>query len=140
MAAKLQIHVAWDECGPDGMLHIVNFYRWMDRATHALMVAAGFGDRTILEKFGAAVPAVEVSARFMAPLTFGEVVVIETEITYWGKRSFHVEHRGYCRSYLAFAGMEARVWANIEDGKARSAVIPDAFREAVSELAGRRAV
>ena len=134
--AKLQIRVAWDECDPDGMVHIVNYYRWMDQAIHALMLAAGFGHRAIYQQFGAYVPAVEASARCKAPLTFDDSVTIETEISYWGKRSFRVDYRGYCRSCLVFEGMEARVWATIEDGKARSAAIPDPFRQALSELAG----
>src|SRR5262249_47667693 len=70
MVAKLQIRVAWDECDPDGLVHIVNYYRWMDQALHALMLEAGFGHRAILEKFGGYVPAVEASARCTAPLAF----------------------------------------------------------------------
>lgn len=136
MVAKLQIRVAWDECDPDGMVHIVNYYRWMDQALHALMLEAGFGHRAILERFGGYVPAVEASARCTAPLAFDDQVTIEAEISHWGRRSFRVDYRGYCKSRLVFEGMEARVWATIEDGQARSAAIPDAFREALSELAG----
>jgi hypothetical protein len=35
-----------------------------------------------------------------------------------------------------FEGSEARVWATIEDGEARSAAIPEAFRLALAEVAG----
>jgi acyl-CoA thioester hydrolase len=136
MVAKLQIRVAWDECDPDGMVHIANYYRWMDQAIHALMLEAGFGHRAILEKFGAYVPAVEASARCTAPLAFDDQVTIETEIPYWGMRSFRVAYRGFRGSRLVFEGTEARVWATIEDGKARSAAIPDAFRAALAALAG----
>lgn len=139
MVAKYQIRVAWDECDPDGLVHIVNYYRWMDQALHALMLDAGFGHREILEEFGGYVPAVEASARCSAPLRFDDQVTIEAEVSRWGKRSFRVDYRGYCGSRLVFAGMEARVWATIEDGKARSAPIPDAFRHALSEIAGAAA-
>jgi acyl-CoA thioester hydrolase len=135
MVATLQIRVAWDECDPDGMVHIVNYYRWMDQALHALMLEAGFGHRAIYEKFGAYVPAVEASARCTAPLRFDDPVTIEAEISHWGRRSFRLEYRGYCGSRRVFEGMEARVWATIEDGEARSAAIPDAFRHALAELA-----
>jgi acyl-CoA thioester hydrolase len=135
MVAKLQIRVAWDECDPDGLVHIVNYYRWMDQALHALMLEAGFGHRAIYEKFGAYVPAVEASARCTAPLRFDDPVTIEAEIAYWSRRSFRIDYRGYRGSRLVFEGMEARVWATIEDGEARSAAIPDAFRAALSELA-----
>ena len=140
MVAKTQIRVAWDECDPDGMVHVVNYYRWMDQALHALMLEVGFGHRAILEKFGGYVPAVEASARCTVPLRFDDQVTIEAEIANWSKRSFRVEYRGYRGSRLVFEGMEVRVWATIEDGKARSAAIPDPFREALSELAGAPAV
>lgn len=136
MVAKLQIRVAWDECDPDGMVHIVNYYRWMDQAIHALMLEAGFGHRAIYERFGAYVPAVEASAKCKAPLAFDDAVTIETEIPYWGKRSFRIAYRGYCESRLVFEGTEARVWATIEDGAARSAAIPDAFRQALAAALG----
>jgi YbgC/YbaW family acyl-CoA thioester hydrolase len=135
MVAKYQIRVAWDECDPDGLVHIVNYYRWMDQALHALMLEAGFGHRAIYEKFGAYVPAVEASARCMSPLRFDDAVTIEAEISRWGRRSFRLDYRGYCGARLVFEGMEARVWATIEDGEARSAAIPEAFRLALSELA-----
>jgi acyl-CoA thioester hydrolase len=136
MVAKLKIRVAWDECDPDGMVHIVNYYRWMDQALHMLMLEAGHGHRAILEKFGAHVPAVEASARCTAPLRFDDAVTIEAAISHWGRRSFRIDYRGYCGGRLVFEGMEARVWATIEHGQARSAAIPDAFRAALSELAG----
>jgi acyl-CoA thioesterase FadM len=118
------------------MVHIVNYYRWMDQALHALMLEAGFGHRAILEKFNGYVPAVEASARCTAPLRFDDAVTIEAEITLWGRRSFRIEYRGFCGSRRVFEGMEARVWATIVDGEARSAAIPDAFRFALAELAG----
>jgi len=136
MVAKFQIRVAWDECDPDGMVHVVNYYRWMDQALHSLMLAAGFGHRAILEEFGGYVPAVEASVRCPAPLAFDDRVTIEAEVSHWGRRSFRVDYRGYRGGALVFEGLEARVWATIEDGNARSAAIPDAFRHALSELAG----
>jgi YbgC/YbaW family acyl-CoA thioester hydrolase len=139
MVAKLQIRVAWDECDPQGMVHGVNYYRWMDQAIHALMLEAGFGHRTIYETFGAYVPAVEASASCKAPITFDDPLTIETEISYWGTRSFRIAYRGYCKSRLVFEGTEARVWATIEDGEARSAAIPEAFRCALSALASASA-
>jgi len=62
MVAKLQIRVAWDECDPEGMVHGVAYFRWMDQAIHALMLEVGFGHRTIYERFGAYVPALDAAA------------------------------------------------------------------------------
>jgi acyl-CoA thioester hydrolase len=136
MAAKTQIRVAWDECDPDGTVHIANYYRWMDQALHTLMLEAGFGHRAIYQEVGAYLPAVAASARCTSPLRFDDSVTIEAEISHWGRRSFRIEYRGYCGVRRVFEGMEARVWATIEDGEARSAAVPDVFRLALSELAG----
>ena len=136
MVAKLQIRVAWDECDPEGMVHGVAYFRWMDQAVHALMLEAGFGHRTIYETFSAYVPALDAAADFKAPVTFDDELIIETEITYWGRTSFRLRYRGFGKSRLVFEGREVRVWATIEDGEARSAPIPEAFRCALSALAG----
>ena len=134
MTSTLQLRVAWDECDPEGMVHAVNYYRWMDQAIHALMLRAGYGHRAIYETFGAYVPAVEAAASSKAPITFDDLLTIEIDIPHWGTRSFRIEYKGYGKSGLVFEGMEARVWATIEDGQARSAAIPDAFRRAVAAV------
>ena len=136
MVAKLPIRVAWDECDPEGRVHGVAYFRWMDQAIHALMLEVGFGHRTIYERFGAYVPALDAAADFKAPVTFDDELIIETEITYWGRTSFRLRYRGFGKSLLVFEGREVRVWATIEDGEARSAPIPEAFRCALSALAG----
>ena len=136
MGTKLQIRVAWDETDPEGMVHGVVYFRWMDQAIHALMLDAGYGHRAIYEKFGAYVPALEASGEFKAPITFDDPLTIETEIYYWGRTSFRVRYRGFRKAQLVFEGHEVRVWATIEDGEARSAPIPAAFRCALSALAG----
>ncbi len=135
MAARFRVRVAWDECDPEGLVHVANYYRWMDQAIHALMLAAGFGHRAILERFGAYVPTVDARARFQAPATFDDLLSIETEIPHWGTRSFHIRYKGYRDTVTVFEGVEVRVWASIVDGQARSAVIPDEFRRALSSAA-----
>ena len=131
MVAKLQIRVAWDECDPDGLVNIVNYYRWMDQALHALMLEAGLGHRAILQNFGGYVPAVEASACCIAPLRFDDVVTIEAEITHWGRRSFRIDYRGYCGTRRVFEGMEAR---DLEPG-----TLPDLFAGQPLVVVGRGA-
>jgi YbgC/YbaW family acyl-CoA thioester hydrolase len=135
MAARLRVRVAWDECDPEGLVHAANYFRWMDQAIHALMLEARFGHRAILDRFGAYVPAVDATASFAAPATFDDLLSIETEIAHWGTKSFRLRYKGYRDTVLVFEGTEVRVWASIVDGQARSAVIPDEFRRALSVAA-----
>jgi YbgC/YbaW family acyl-CoA thioester hydrolase len=132
MAWRFRLRVAWDECDPNGRVHGVNYFRWMDQAIHALMLEAGFGHRAILERFGAYVPIVDASANFRAPATFDDMLRIDTDIPHWGTKSFRIGYRGFRGSVLVFDGTEVRVWASIVDGAARSAVIPEEFRRTLS--------
>ncbi|MEQ1474780.1 MAG: hotdog domain-containing protein, partial [Candidatus Acidiferrum sp.] len=53
---------------------------------------------------------VEARARFLAPSSFGDTVVVESNITEWGKSSFSVHHRLFKGDLLAVEGFEKRVW------------------------------
>ena len=136
MAWSFRLRVAWDECDPDGVVHTADYFRWMDRAMHALMLAAGFGHHATVAMFGAHAPIVEASVSAKAPLTFDDEVSVETEVVHWGHRSFRIRFRGFHGSTLVFEGMEARVWAVIEDGQVRTTRIPDEFRLALTAAAG----
>jgi 4-hydroxybenzoyl-CoA thioesterase len=136
MAWSFRLRVAWDECDPDGMAHTANYFCWMDRAIHALMLAAGFGHRATVAALGGITPIVEASVSAKAPVTFDDDLAVETEVVHWGKRSFRIQYRGFRGATLVFEGMEARVWAVIDDGRVRTAVIPDEFRRALVAAAG----
>ena len=132
MAWSFRLRVEWDECDPDGVVHTANYFRWMDRAAHALMHEAGFGHHGTVAAFGAHAPIVEASASVKGPVRFDDELAVETEIVHWGNRSFRIQYRGFRDATLVFEGMEARVWAVIEDGRVRATAIPDEFRRALT--------
>jgi 4-hydroxybenzoyl-CoA thioesterase len=82
----------------------------------------------MLKKYDiAGIPLVESRARFLLPSSFGDTVVVESNITEWGKASFSVYHRLFKVGELAVEGFEKRVWvvhAPGEKNKIKSQAIP----------------
>ena len=55
-------------------------------------------------------PVVEVGARFVMPCRFDDDIVVESEVSEWGRSSFTVRHRILKAGELAVDGFEKRVW------------------------------
>jgi 4-hydroxybenzoyl-CoA thioesterase len=56
-------------------------------------------------------PIVEVGAKFVMPCRFDDEVVVESEVSEWGRTSFTVRHRVLKEGRLVVEGFEKRVWA-----------------------------
>jgi 4-hydroxybenzoyl-CoA thioesterase len=54
---------------------------------------------------------VEAGAKFMMPCRFDDEVVVESEVSEWGRTSFTVCHRVLKEGRLVVEGFEKRVWA-----------------------------
>jgi 4-hydroxybenzoyl-CoA thioesterase len=64
------------------------------------------------KKYGiVGLPVVEVGARFVVPCRFHDEIVVESEISEWGRSSFTARHRILKEGELALDGFEKRVWA-----------------------------
>jgi 4-hydroxybenzoyl-CoA thioesterase len=131
------IQIEWGDCDPLGIVYFPRYFEFFDACTNALFERAGLRKHEMLEKYAiAGIPLVEARARFLAPSSFGDTVVVESNITEWGKSSFAVHHRLFRSDLLAVEGFEKRVWvvrAPDEAKKIKSQSIPreivDKFRE-----------
>jgi len=56
------------------------------------------------------IPLVEAHARYIAPSSFGDTLLVETRITEWKSSSFSVQHKLYRGEILAVEATEVRVW------------------------------
>src|SRR5262249_57271418 len=56
-------------------------------------------------------PIVEVGAKFVMPCRFDDEIVVESEVSEWGRTSFTVQHRIVKEGQLVVEGFEKRVWA-----------------------------
>jgi 4-hydroxybenzoyl-CoA thioesterase len=125
---KRSIHIEWGDCDPLGIVYFPRYFEFFDACTNALFERAGLRKQEMLEKYKiGGIPLVESRARFLAPSSFGETVVVESTITEWGKSSFSVHHRLFKGEELAVEGFEKRVWVvrgSGGDKKIESQAIP----------------
>jgi 4-hydroxybenzoyl-CoA thioesterase len=125
---KRTIHVEWGDCDPLGIVYFPRYFEFFDACTNALFERVGLPKQEMLRKYEiAGIPLVESRARFLLPSSFGDTVVVESNITEWGKASFSVYHRLFKGAELAVEGFEKRVWvvhAPGEKNKIKSQAIP----------------
>lgn len=128
LVSKRSIHIQWGDCDPLGIVYFPRYFEFFDACTNALFERAGLPKQEMLKKYAiAGIPLVESRARFLLPSSFGDTVVIESNITEWGKASFSVHHRLFKEEELAVEGFEKRVWvvhARGEKNKIKSQPIP----------------
>ena len=135
---KRSIHIEWGDCDPLGIVYFPRYFEFFDACTNALFERAGLPKQEMLKKYAiAGIPLVESRARFLLPSSFGDTVVVESNITEWGKASFSVYHRLFKGEELAVEGFEKRVWvvhAAGEKNKIKSQAIP---REVIEKFEGQ---
>jgi 4-hydroxybenzoyl-CoA thioesterase len=108
---RKQIHVEWGDCDPAGIVYFPRYFEYFDACTNALFESAGLPKPELLRKYGIiGIPLVEVQARYIAPSSFGDTVLVETYISEWKNSSFRVEHKLYRGEILAVEATEVRVW------------------------------
>jgi 4-hydroxybenzoyl-CoA thioesterase len=138
MPPSLNVQIAWGDCDEQGIVFYPNYFYWMDSAFQALLRRAGLSLRVIRNELGAVgLPLVEAKAHFLAAASYDDALVIDAEISHWGRTSFRVGYRARRNSELVFEGQEARVWAvRRTDNSVGPAPIPERFREMLSAAAG----
>lgn len=125
---KRSIRIEWGDCDPLGIVYFPRYFEFFDACTNALFERVGLPKHEMLQKYSiAGIPLVESRARFLLPSSFDETVVVESNVTEWGKASFSVHHRLFKGDALAVEGFEKRVWvvhAPEEKSKIKSQPIP----------------
>ena len=125
---RRQLTIEWAYCDPAGIVFNSRFFEIFDGATWALFEAAlGVPKHELSAAFDiVGVPLVEASARFIAPVKFGDLVVLDSQVSAFRRSSFDVEHRLLNGGELAAIGRETRVWtARGEGNRIKSKPLPD---------------
>jgi 4-hydroxybenzoyl-CoA thioesterase len=108
---RKQIHVEWGDCDPAGIVYFPRYFEYFDACTNALFESAGLPKPDLLRTYGIiGIPLVEAHARYIAPSSFGDTLLVETSITEWKSSSFSVQHKLYRGEILAVEATEVRVW------------------------------
>jgi 4-hydroxybenzoyl-CoA thioesterase len=126
--------IEFGDCDPAGIVFYPNYLRWMDAASLHYFRAMGVPSWNELAAQTGIIgtPIVDVTARFVRPASYGDVIDVETTIAEWRGKSFlfrHVIRRG---GDILVEGQEVRIFArlNPQDPRRIQAVVaPEAFRK-----------
>jgi|SRR5580692_7730986 4-hydroxybenzoyl-CoA thioesterase len=111
------IHIEWGDCDPAQIVYYPRYLAYFDACTTALFKKAGLSKRQMLKTYQiVGIPMVDLRASFKVPSRFSDTVIVESEITKWGRSSFCVRHRLFNQGVLAVECFETRVWAAVSEG------------------------
>ena len=106
------LRIEWGQCDPAGIVFYPHYLLIFDSSTARLFERTGLSASAMRKKYQiVGLPVVEVGARFVVPCRFDDEVVVESEVSEWGRSSFTVRHRLKRQGQLALDGFEKRVWA-----------------------------
>ncbi|TMA93712.1 MAG: acyl-CoA thioesterase [Deltaproteobacteria bacterium] len=106
------LRIEWGQCDPAGIVFYPQYFLIFDSSTGWLFERTGLSPSAMRKKYSiVGMPIVEVGARFVVPCRFDDEVIVESEVSEWGRSSFTVQHRILKKGELALDGFEKRVWA-----------------------------
>jgi 4-hydroxybenzoyl-CoA thioesterase len=120
LVSRWQFRIEWGHCDPAGIVFNSRFFEFFDWGTWTLFEKAlGVKPPDLAETFGIiGLPLVDSSARFLAPVRFGDVVELASQVREFRSVRINVEHRLTLRGVLAVEGHETRVWATSDPADA----------------------
>jgi len=134
------VTIEWGQCDPAGIVFYPQFLIIFDTSTGLLFARTGLSPSQMRTRFGIiGMPLVEQGAKFLAPCRFDDEIVVESEVSEWGRSSFTVRHRILNASTLAVDGFEKRVWAVADperDGRIKPEPIPREIMACLSDPSG----
>ena len=88
------LRIEWGQCDPAGIVFYPQYLIIFDNSTGWLFERTGLTPSLMRKKYGiVGMPVVEVGARFLNPCRFDDEIVVESEVSEWGRSSFTVRHR-----------------------------------------------
>src|SRR5262245_56353653 len=134
------LRIEWGQCDPAGIVFYPHYLIIFDTSTGWLFERTGLKPLAMRQKYGSVgLPIVDVGARFVTPCRFDDEVVVESEVSEWGRSSFTVRHRILKNGELAVDGFEKRVWAIADPSKAgaiKAQAIPQEIIASLSDPTG----
>lgn len=134
------LRIEWGQCDPAGIVFYPQYLIIFDTSTGWLFERTGLKPLAMRQKYAiVGLPIVDVGARFIMPCRFDDEVVVESEVSEWGRSSFTVRHRILKAGDLAVDGFEKRVWAAPhpeKPGVIKAQAIPAEIIASLSDTSG----
>ena len=132
MTFKTEFSISWGDCDPAGIVFYPRFYYWFDTTFQRWLQANHLSQAILQERYGIiGTGAIDTGATFRSPLKDGDLIQIEANICDWSSKSFRVDYKCIRGDALSAEGFEVRGWFKYLDGRLRSDIIPDEFRQAL---------
>jgi 4-hydroxybenzoyl-CoA thioesterase len=138
LISRRNLRIEWGQCDPAGIVFYPQYLMMFDSSTGWLFERTGLTPSAMRRKFQiVGMPVVEVVARFVKPCRFDDNIVIESEVSEWGRASFTVRHRIIKDGELALEGFEKRVWAGRDSsGAIKGQKLPEEIIASLSDPTG----
>lgn len=132
-ATTYTVQVQFGDCDPAGIVFFPNFSRWMDAASLAFFMQCGVPPWRELAKTRGIVgtPLLEIHTRFFRPATYGEAIVVHTQVEQWRAKVFVQHHRVTRGDDLLCEGRETRAFVvrdAAEPERLRAIPVPEDIR------------
>ncbi|MEL7131480.1 MAG: acyl-CoA thioesterase [Pseudomonadota bacterium] len=129
MAFETRRHVDWGDCDAAGIVFYPTYFRWMDSVFHEMTRALGFDQRTVVDHDVTATPLVDAGARFVSPVSHGDVLSVTVRVGRMGTTGFTVTYSFRVSDRSVAEGHESRVCVlRNPSGAIAKTPIPDAIR------------
>ena len=118
------VDVQFGDCDPAGIVFFPNFSRWMDAASLAYFMQCGVPPWRELVKTRGIVgtPLLEINTKFLKSVTYGERIVVHTQVEEWRDKVFIQVHKVMRGDEVVCEGREVRAFVK------RDADNPDRLR------------
>lgn len=123
--------ILFGECDAAGIVYYPRYFEMIDANTSAMFsVALGLSQHGMEETYGIiGCPMVKASTNFHSPATYGDDVVIISEVLRVGISSITVKSRiNHADGKLVVETEDVRVWATKLNGMITSKPVPDCVR------------
>ncbi len=129
-----EYRIEWGHCDPAGIVYAPRFLEMFGESTIILFEQAlGVRKRDMLKQQGViGYPMVDLTAKFMRPAAYGDIVTLEAAAPEFGNSSFTIDHRLLKNGEVCVSGVEKRVWAVADasrPGGLRAERVPDSVRD-----------
>jgi len=123
---EFTVDIAWGHCDPAGIIYYPNYFRWFDAAYHAFLKNRDLDQRILAQKLDTmGTGLIDAGASFLAPITYGDQLIITLTIDEWRNKTLRVVYEGRCNGQLVMRGHELRglFMRDVDTGKVSAAPI-----------------
>ena len=121
LVGRHQVTAEWGDCDPAGIVYYPAYFKWFDQATYRLFLSAGLKRDDITSgQWKEGTPLVAAECSFKRASQTGETLIVESQVSRFGRSSFTIHHVFRDASgEIAAEGTETRIWAR-KDGDAQT--------------------